>query len=300
MQTRRMGFSENSLISLIDGVIEDYSFYPELKRNQADIKREFASELEKFEKTLASGIREFFAKFPEWTYSNKSSGFHKIRKISGDDAFYFYQSHSLTLDVIKDLARLGGHIVEVDEQEFERAREKHQEISRAGVEKKFGGHGLLLDTGELRARDDAELQKVTRLHTATHLLHAALRKILGEGVRQMGSDITADRTRFDFSFDRKLTDNERQAVENLVIDVIQKGYDVKMQEMPYQEATAQGALHFFRERYLELVTVYQVDDFSKELCGGPHVKNTKEIGHFKILKEEAVASGVRRIRATVE
>ena len=307
MQTRRMGFSENSLLSLMDGVIEDYSFYPELKRNQADIKREFASELEKFEKTLASGIKEFFAKFPEWTHSDESSGFHKVRKISGDDAFYFYQSHSLTLDVIKDLAKLGGHLVEVDDQEYERAQDKQREISRAGAKKKFGGHGLLLDTGELKARDEAELQKVIRLHTATHLLHAALRKILGESVRQMGSDITAERTRFDFSFDRKLTDDEKQQIETLVNDVIKKGHDVTMQEMPYQEAITQGALHFFKEKYPERAKVYTIGDsstslghpFSRELCGGPHVQNTKEIGHFRILKEEAVASGVRRIRATV-
>ena len=116
----------------------------------------------------------------------------------------------------------------------------------------------------------------------------------------MGSDIAAERTRFDFSFSRKLTDDERQKIEELVNDVIKKGYDVTMQEMPYQEAIKHGALHFFREKYPELVKVYSVGDFSAELCGGPHVKNTNEIGRFKILKEEAVASGVRRIRATVE
>ena len=287
--------------------------YKNLTENKGVILKVIGQETERFNKTLASGLKALNKEMRAQV--NKAGADYMVQDlrlgyaphiITGRWLFDFYQSFGfppeLTFEVLEET--LGRQFFEQERsglmKEFTSELKKHQEISRAGVEKKFGGHGLLLDTGELKARDDAELQKVTRLHTATHLLHAALRKILGEGVRQMGSDITADRTRFDFSFDRKLTDNERQAVENLVNDVIQKGYDVKMHEMPYQEATAQGALHFFREKYPELITVYQVDDFSKELCGGPHVKNTKEIGHFKILKEEAVASGVRRIRATVE
>lgn len=300
MQTRRTGFSEDSLLGLVDGVIKDYGSYSELESNRDDIKREFVSELEKFSKTLASGIREFFAKFPEWVHSDKSSDFHKIRKISGDDAFYFYQSHGLTLDVIKDLAKLGGHIVEIDENEFERAMKKHQEISRAGAEKKFGGHGLLLDTGELKAGTQEEVAKVTRLHTATHLLQYALRKVLGNEVKQMGSDITQERTRFDFSFPRKLSPDELRLVESEVNSVIAADIPVIMKEMDYDEALKGGALAFFKAKYPRRVKVYSIEGVSRELCGGPHVEHTGEIGKFKILKEEAVSSGVRRVRGTIE
>ncbi|MDP3934642.1 MAG: hypothetical protein Q8Q46_00225 [Candidatus Giovannonibacteria bacterium] len=192
-------------------------------------------------------------------------------------------------------------------EDFDKEFEKHQKISRAGAEKKFGGHGLLLDTGELKAADEEELKKVTRLHTATHLLQAALRKVLGEGVKQAGSDITAERTRFDFSFDRKLTDEEIKKVEDLVNFAVGKKYQVEMKEMALEDALKLGALHFFKEKYPSKVKVYSVGDFradppeifSRELCGGPHVKNTSEIGHFKILKQEAVGAGLRRIRATV-
>ena len=169
-------------------------------------------------------------------------------------------------------------------------------------------HGLLLDRGGLKAKDAEELKTVTRLHTATRLLQAALRKSLGEGVKQAGSDITAERTRFDFIFDRKLTDEEIKKVEDLVNFAVGKKYQVEMKEMAPEDALKLGALHFFKEKYPEKVKVYSVGDFksespeifSRELCGGPHVKNTSEIGHFKILKQEAIGSGFRRIRATVE
>jgi alanyl-tRNA synthetase len=310
MQTRRLGFSEKKLPELVDRIVEYYKFYPELENNRNDIKRELTLELEKFEKTLASGIKEFFSRFPEMVTQEvipgKPSATHKIKKISGDDAFYFHQSHGLTLDVIKDLARLGGHIVEVNEREFEQAVKKHQEISRAGIEKKFGGHGLLLDTGELKAANEEELQKVTRLHTATHLLNAALRMVLqDENIRQNGSDITAERARFDFSFPRKLTPEEINKIEDAVNEVVAKNMEVTREEMPYADAVKSGALHFFREKYPERVSVYAVRDsktgevFSKELCGGPHVSRTGEIGRFKIIKEESSSAGVRRIRATL-
>ncbi|MBI4092478.1 MAG: alanine--tRNA ligase, partial [Candidatus Kerfeldbacteria bacterium] len=177
-------------------------------------------------------------------------------------------------------------------------------ISRAGAEKKFGGHGLLLDTGELKAKDEAELQKVVRLHTATHLLQAALREVLGKDVAQKGSDITAERTRFDFSFPRKVTPEELKTVEELVNKKIQEDLPVAFQELPADEAAKTGALHFFNVKYPPKVKVYYAghslnDAFSKEFCGGPHVDHTLTIGAFKIIKEESVAAGVRRIRATV-
>ncbi|MBI1960703.1 MAG: alanine--tRNA ligase, partial [Candidatus Liptonbacteria bacterium] len=168
----------------------------------------------------------------------------------------------------------------------------------------FGGHGLLLNTGELKAKDEAELKKVTRLHTATHLLHKALRETLGEGVHQAGSDITAERTRFDFTFGRKLTAEEVVAVETRVNEKIREDLPVGFVELPKAEAEKTGALFFFREKYPDRVKVYFTGDsmenaYSKEFCGGPHVTHTGEIGTFKIIKEESSSAGVRRIRATV-
>jgi alanyl-tRNA synthetase len=193
----------------------------------------------------------------------------------------------------------------LSKEEFDIEFKKHQETSRAGAEKKFGGHGLLLDTGELKAKDEAELKIVTRLHTATHLMQAALRKVLGDDVQQRGSDITAERTRFDFAFPRKLTSEEIKKVEDLVNEAIQKDLPVQFKEMAKSEAEKTGALYFFKQKYPDKVKVYYAghsldEAFSKEFCGGPHVTNTLTIGKFKIVKEEAVGAGVRRIRAVVE
>ena len=181
---------------------------------------------------------------------------------------------------------------------------EHQEISRAGQEKKFGGHGLILDTGELKAKDDVELKIVTRLHTATHMLQRALREVLGPEVEQRGSDITVERTRFDFTFARKLTPEEIARV--VIKAALDKGFDLPMQKtvLPKNEAEKTGALYFFKEKYPDPVNVYFIGKtlesaWSKEFCGGPHVTHTGEIGEFKIIKEEAVSAGVRRIRGVV-
>src|SRR3990172_10188736 len=234
VQTQLLGFSQNSLLDRVPFVIKKYgvfSDYFNMPEREAIIKSEFGAEMEKFGRTLKTGIREFFNKFPEMNVQRiipgRSLEVHIVKRISGDDAFYFHQSFGLTLDIIKDLARKGGHIVEVDDSEFEIAREKHREISRAGQEKKFGGHGLVLNTGELKAANEEEVKIVTRLHTATHLLNAALRKVLGQDVRQDGSDITAERTRFDFTFPRKLTPEELKNIEDAVHDAIQKNLTVK-------------------------------------------------------------------------
>ncbi|KKT29612.1 MAG: Alanine-tRNA ligase [Candidatus Azambacteria bacterium GW2011_GWC2_45_7b] len=226
-------------------------------------------------------------------------------RISGENAFLLHSTYGYPFELILDIAKENN--MEVDENGFQEKQKAHQEISRAGVEKKFGGHGLLLDNGELKAANEEELKKVTRLHTATHLLQAALRKVLGEGVKQAGSDITAERTRFDFTFERKLTDEEIKKVEDSVNFAISQKYDVQKKEMPHEDAIKSGALHFFKEKYPPMVNVYSVGNFktdppeifSRELCGGPHVKNTSEIGRFKILKQEPVGSGLRRLRATV-
>ena len=174
---------------------------------------------------------------------------------------------------------------------------------------------MLLDTGELKAGNEEELKKATRLHTATHLLHTALRKVLGSEVHQAGSDIIAERLRFDFNFSRKLTSEELQKIEELANDAITKDYKVTKEEMAYEDAVKSGALAFFKLKYPVKVNVYTIGPesvegqnsstsseppFSRELCGGPHVSHTSEIGKIKITKEEAVSAGVRRIRATVE
>ncbi|MBI2591540.1 MAG: alanine--tRNA ligase [Candidatus Brennerbacteria bacterium] len=221
------------------------------------------------------------------------------------DSFRVYSTFGLPFELQKELAP--EKTKNIKKEDFEKEFEKHQEISRAGAEKKFGGHGLILNTGELKAGSEEELQKVIRLHTATHLLHQALRDVLGNEAGQAGSDITAERTRFDFTFGRKLTPEEIKEVEDLVNKKIKEDLQVSFQEMPKTEAEKTGALHFFKLKYPEKVKVYFAapsgkginEAYSKEFCGGPHVNRSLEIGEFKIIKEEAVGAGVRRIRGII-
>ena len=261
-------------------VINNYSeFYPEL-----DLKlttSEFSAENDKFTKTLAGGLREL----------------NRIEIIDAAAAFKLYESYGLPFEIIKEIG--GEKTVALTREDFDAEFKKHQEKSRAGSEKKFGGHGLLLDTGEIKASNEEEVRIVTRLHTATHLLHASLRKILGNNVKQAGSDITPERLRFDFAFSRKLTPEEIKSVEDSVNSVIKQDIAVIKEEMSYSDAIKTGALSFFKLKYPPMVNVYSVGNFSKELCGGPHVAHSGEIGEFKIIKEEAVSAGVRRIRALV-
>jgi len=273
--------------AIVQSICNTYQeFYPEL--NQQNIISVFNEEEDKFKKTLGQGLREL----------------EKLGSIDSGSAFKLYESYGLPFEVIKEMG--GDRAKNLSRESFEEEFKKHQEKSRAGAEKKFGGHGLLLDTGELKAGNEEELARVTRLHTATHLLHAALRKVLGPEVKQAGSDITAERLRFDFSFPRKITPEEIKQVEDLVNDIISKDLTVTKEEMSYEEAIKSGALAFFKLKYPPKVNVYSIGDpaiggqaFSKELCGGPHVSQTGEIGKFKITKEEAVSAGTRRIRATV-
>ena len=176
----------------------------------------------------------------------------------------------------------------VDIEGFNKKFQEHQEKSRAGAEQKFKGG--LASTGEME----------TKYHTATHLLNAALKKVLGNHVHQKGSNITAERLRFDFSHDTKMTDEEKQKVEDLVNEYIKMAIPVERLEMKKDEAIAMGAEAMFIEKYGDIVTVYKIGDVSLELCGGPHVKNTSELGNFKIKKEEASSAGVRRIKAILE
>ena len=266
--------------------------YPELKLKQKEILGVILAEKDKFTKTLDRGLREF-GKLIEDIISKGG------KVISGKNAFDLYTTFGFPLELIEELAKEKG--LTVDVLGFEGEIGEHKAKSRAGAEKKFGGHGLALDTGELKAGGGEELAKVTRLHTATHLLHAALRKVLGDNVRQAGSDITPERLRFDFAFPRKVTAEEIKKIEELVNGAIKDDLVVSMKEMSYQEAIQSGALAFFKQKYPEVVKVYTIGNektpFSRELCGGPHVLRTGEVGRFRILKEESVSAGVRRIRA---
>lgn len=266
------------------------NFYPEL--NQQNIISVFNEEENKFKKTLKQGLKELAG----------------IEAVDAAGSFRLYESYGLPFEVIKEMG--GDKAKELTRESFEEEFKKHQEKSRAGAKKKFGGHGLLLDTGELKAGNKEELAKVTRLHTATHLLHAALRKVLGSEVKQAGSDITAERLRFDFTFPRKLTPEEIKQVEDIANEIVEKDLPVTKKEMPYEEAIKSGALAFFKLKYPPVVNVFTIgrpekqgdegQPFSQELCGGPHISHTGEIGKIKITKEEAVSLGVRRIRATID
>ena len=283
-----------SLKMLSEQVIDQYGsdkIYGYLLDKKTEILNVISDEQERFLKVYDRG-RDLLTKLVNKAKDNKT------HKINGKDIFILVTTHGFSLEWVKDIAKLRG--VELDLSGFDEEFVHHQEISKAGQEKKFGGHGLLLDTGELKAGNEEELKKVTRLHTATHLLQAALREVLGPEVKQMGSDITPERTRFDFSFSRKLTPEEIKKVENLVNEMIKKDLDVKMEEMDYEEAVKSGALSFFKHKYPKRVKVYSIGEASKEFCGGPHVSKTWEIGEIAILKEEAVAAGVRRIRAALK
>lgn len=274
--------------ALFHDMVHDYGeFYTDLFTKNDVIRVEVTLERERFVKSLAAGLKELA----------------KISAITSENAFRLYETHGLPFEIIKELG--GDRARTLSREDFDAEFKRHQERSRAGAEKKFGGHGLLLNTGELKARDEAELEKVTRLHSSTHLLQAALRKVLGSDVGQMGSDITVERTRFDFTFPRKLLLQELKEIEKTVNDAIGRDLKVTVQEMAYEEAIGAGALHFFREKYPARVKVYSFMDkdgnvFSRELCGGPHVTHTQSIGKFVIIKEEATSAGVRRIRATIQ
>ncbi|TSD03534.1 MAG: alanyl-tRNA ligase [Parcubacteria group bacterium Athens0714_26] len=262
--------------------------YPEVN-NKKLIAGVLSEEKSKFEKALANGLKEI----------------EKYKEITAKDAFYIYETFGLPFELLGELVPV--KVKNLKKEDFEQEFKKHQEISRAGLEKKFGGHGLVMDTGELKVSSEEEMEKVIRLHTATHLLQRALRDALGPSAHQMGSDITAERARFDFSFNRKLTEEEIKKIEDAVNEVIGKDLPVYFKEMPKEEAIMTGALFFFKEKYPDVVKVYFVgpaggaggEPYSAEFCGGPHVANTFKIGKIKISKQESVGSGVRRIRISL-
>ncbi len=263
------------LRKIADTVFDIYDDYSDLQKNKEEIIKELENEEEKFNKTLMNGLAVF----------KKISG--SRRKLSGKEAFLLYQSYGFPIELTREIAK--EKKIKFDIKGFEQELKKHQELSRTAAAGKFKS-GLADHSAE-----------TTKLHTATHLLLAALREVLKkEDILQKGSNITQERLRFDFSFNRKLTDEEISKVEDLVNAKIQQSCEVTREEMNPNEAKKKGALGVFGEKYGDVVSVYTIGDFSKEICTGPHVKNTCELGKFKIQKEESSAAGVRRIKAVLE
>ena len=258
-------------------ILEKYqSYYKELIDNEKIVLEVLHSEKIKFNRTLEKGLREF-----EKAIKNISDNI-----INRDTAFKLYDTYGFPIELTKELALENN--LKVDEEGFYQKFKEHQEKSRAGASTKFKGG--LSGSGEME----------TKYHTATHLLNAALKVVVNKDCHQKGSNITPERMRFDFSCDHKLTDDEKREVEALVNKWIDEGLDVTSEVMSKDAAINSGAECMFIERYPDEVTVYSIGNISKELCGGPHVKNTKELGHFKIKKEEASSAGVRRIKAILE
>ena len=253
--------------------IDDFkNYYKELEENKEEVLEGLKSERIKFNRTLEKGLKEFEK------VSNKD--------IDGITAFHLFDTYGFPLELTIELAKEKN--LNVDIAGYNQKFKEHQELSRNSTQGKFKG-GLA---------GNSEIE--TKYHTATHLLNAALKEVVDKNIHQRGSNITVERMRFDFNCDHKLTEEEKQKVENLVNKWISEGLEVKIDEMTKQEALDSGAECMFIEKYPDVVTVYSIGNISKELCGGPHVKNTKEIGKFKIIKEEASSSGVRRIKAIIE
>ena len=270
----------DELLTLIDINVENLGeMYPELVKNKEIIKTVILEEKDKFQKTLANGEREFQKEINRLKEQNTNI-------IPGKVVFKLYDTYGFPPEVTKELAQENGY--KIDLEEFNKLFKEHQEKSRAGSEQKFKG-GLAETTEETIA-----------YHTATHLLNAAIKKVIGKDAHQRGSNITVDRMRFDFNCDHKLTSEEKQEIEDLVNKWIEEGLPVTKEEMKKEDAIKSGAECMFIEKYPDVVTVYTIGDVSKELCGGPHVKNTSELGKFKIKKEESSSSGVRRIKAILE
>ena len=276
---KKLEIDENSNWEVIiaNMIIDKYAkYYHELTKNKDVILEGLTNEKIKFNKTLAKGLKEF-----EKITSNLDT-----KTLNKDLAFKLYDTYGFPIELTVELAKEQG--INVDVEGFKEKFKAHQELSRTASSGKFKG-GLAGDS-----------EKEIKYHTATHLLNAALKVVVDKNVHQKGSNITSERMRFDFSCDHKLTDEEKQKTEDLVNQWINEGLDVTVTEMSKEEALKSGAECMFIEKYPDIVTVYSIGDISKELCGGPHVKNTKELGKFKITKEEASSAGVRRIKAILE
>ncbi len=280
-EARKLGLTDTFTSKLADVVIEEYGeVYPELVSHKQVIHDELDREEKQFATTLEKGTREFnkmVERVPDFVVN---------KQISGKNAFNLYETYGFPIELTTEMAAERGF--KVDLEGFRKAAEEHQKKSQAGAEQKF--HGGLADHSEATAR----------LHTATHLLDQALRTILSPEVHQCGSNITAERLRFDFNWPEKMTPEQLKAVEDLVNQQIQRKLPVICEEMTLDEAKQTNAIGIFESKYGERVKVYSIGDFSKEICGGPHAKNTEELGHFRIVKEESSSRGIRRIKAVLE
>lgn len=273
----KLGSDSTDMNRICEVVIAEYgSSYPELKRNKDAILANMAAEEEKFHLTLRRGLRRF---------DEMAEGHSAGQTLDGEQVFRLYDTFGFPIELTRELAE--ERELHVDVSDFDRRFREHQEISRAGSDQKF--RGGLADNSE----------ETTKMHTATHLLNAALRKFVDPDIVQKGSNITAERLRFDFNLDRKVTPEELKQVQDYINDIIRRDIPVVCEEMRYEEAKDRHAIGVFQDKYGERVKVYTIGDESCEICGGPHVNSTGEIQGFKIIKEESSAAGVRRIKAVV-
>ena len=276
----KLQISLDELSTLIDINVENLKeMYPALEANKETIKNVILEEKDKFVKTLEKGEKEFAKEVGQVKEQGENI-------VPGKVVFRLYDTYGFPPEVTEELATENG--MKIDKEGFDKLFKEHQEKSRAGSEQKFKGG--LASTGEME----------TKYHTATHLLNAALKQVLGSHVHQRGSNITAERMRFDFSHPAKITDEEKQKTEDLVNEWITEAIPVEHLEMKKDDAIKMGAEAMFIEKYGDIVSVYKIGDVSIELCGGPHVSNTSELGHFKIKKEESSSSGIRRIKAILD
>ena len=271
---RGKDISLKDLSKVAEPVFKIYGDYLHLKKNKKNILEALKKEEDKFNSTIKGAIKKL---------KHIMSG---PMNVSPKEVFLLYQSFGMPKELIKE--EFQKNPLSFPEKEFQKELEKHQKLSRTATKGKFSA-GLA---------DHSDMVK--KYHTATHLLHKALKIILGDEVQQMGSNITKERLRFDFNFSRKLTKEEIDKIENLMNKTIKENLPINHKEISYTEAVKSGALSYFRDRYPKIVKVYTIGDFSKEICTGPHVKNTKDLGKFKIIKEESSSSGVRRIKAVLE
>jgi alanyl-tRNA synthetase len=277
-----LGIEGNFTSKIAEIIIPVYPDYPELKNNQKFIIENLNEEEKRFNETLEHGIK----KFEELAV--------KVKEISGKDAFLLFQSFGFPIEMTEELAKENG--IKVNEKEYNAEFEKHQELSRTA------------SAGQFKSGLADNSEKTKKLHTATHMLDESIRQILNDKeIKQKGSNITPERLRFDFNTPRKLTEEELNKIQALVNDKIKASLAVKREEMPLKKAIASGAGYLASAKYPEVVSVYTIEDkkdkrgfFSKEICTGPHVNNTSELGKFKIVKEESVAAGIRRIKAILE
>jgi len=266
-----LGIEQEFMPKIAQAVIQIYQdVYPEVKNNQQFIFNELEKEEIKFRKTLERGLKEL----------------DKLDKVDAEKAFFIYQTYGFPLEMIQE--ELAKKALAVDAVGFQAQVKKHQELSRSA------------SAGKFKSGLTDHSQATVKLHTAAHLLHQALRQVLGDKVHQAGSNITSERLRFDFSYSQKLTDAEMAQIEKIVNEQIQMDLPVKCETMPYQQAIDSAALAFFKDRYPEKVNVYSIGKFSREVCAGPHIKHLDELGKFKILKQESVGASLRRIKAILE